>query len=76
MSDNLPMDLEELKKYIKENLSPDEYKIYQEGFAKCKEEQPCLIQAFFAHEAEKPAHLRKTSCMISCPCPRCRPGTM
>jgi hypothetical protein len=40
------------------------------------EEQPCLIQAFFAHEAEKPSHLRKTSCMISCPCPHCSPVMM
>jgi hypothetical protein len=40
------------------------------------EEEPCLIRAYFEHEAEKPAHLRKSYCHISCPCSRCSPGVM
>lgn len=35
--------------------------------------QPCMIEEFFRREQEKPANQRARSCMISCPCPKCRP---
>ncbi len=36
----------------------------------------CLIDAFFAHEAQKPAHLRQNYCHIYCPCHKCNPATL
>lgn len=43
---------------------------------RCHEEQICLIDAFFNREAEKPEHLRKNYCHISCPCRKCKPATL
>lgn len=42
----------------------------------CNNERPCLIDAFFRREAEKPYHLRKNYCHISCPCSKCNPRFM
>jgi hypothetical protein len=42
----------------------------------CIEDKPCLIDAFFRREAEKPEHLRETSCMISCTCRKCNPARL
>ena len=42
----------------------------------CQDEQPCLVDAHFRHEAEKPVHLRTNHFMIACPCRKCNPITM
>lgn len=34
----------------------------------------CMIARFFLEEAKKPAAIRSTACMISCPCRRCNPS--
>lgn len=69
------INIEDLKRVIKELLSPKEYEDYEERLSK-DEEEPCLIRDYFAHEAEKPAHLRKDYCHIYCPCSRCKVGTL
>ena len=48
----------------------------REANRKYCDEEGCLIDAFFRREAEKPAGNRATSCMISCPCRKCNPGTL
>lgn len=47
------------------DLVPGEY------HCRLGEVQPCLIEAYFRHEAEKPAHLRKNYCYIVCRCSKC-----
>lgn len=78
--------IERLKKAVKETLTPSEYEEWEraiqemppvemEGYyAKmgCND-QPCLIDAFFRHQATLPPSQRSNSCMISCPCARCSP---
>lgn len=71
--------IDDLKKAVQEVLTPAEYdqwltdvlRIQQE-----EEQEPCLIEAYFAKEREKPAHLRKDYVFISCPCRRCNPYHM
>lgn len=46
-----------------------------EQHVRCQD-QICLIDAFFSREAEKPEHLRKNYCHISCPCRKCKPATL
>lgn len=41
-----------------------------------RQRSDCLVEQFFREEAKKPPGLRSSSCMISCPCPRCNPYTM
>lgn len=40
------------------------------------EYQRCLVEEFFKKEEQKPSYLRAKSCMISCPCRKCSPGTL
>lgn len=42
----------------------------------CGNDIPCAIDAFFRHEAKKPAHLRKNYCHIACRCRKCNPIMM
>jgi len=37
-----------------------------------KKDEVCLIEERFKREKEKPEHLQSTSCMIYCPCSRCK----
>lgn len=74
---NMLFDLKRLQEVIKETLSPEEYQAWlvksQEPDSK---EHPCLVEAFFRKEAEKPIELRQKFCMISCNCYKCLPYHM
>jgi hypothetical protein len=68
-----------IKRYAEESGIADELDRLDEQYKNDREiiqkdlEQPCLIEAFFKRQAKLPPHLQQTSCMISCPCPRCSP---
>ena len=38
--------------------------------------EKCLLEEALRREQLKPIHLRQTSFMISCPCPKCNPARM
>jgi len=73
------IDLDYLHQVIKEILSPPEYQDWKsamEVVPLLPEEQPCLVEAFFRHQETLPANRRSNTCMISCPCRKCSPGTL
>ena len=73
MLKKFPIDIDALKRAIKETLSPEEYKIFEENCRQDDEDRSCLIINFFKDQQSLPPRLRKDYCYISCPCPRCSP---
>jgi hypothetical protein len=73
MPKKFPIDLDRLKKVIKETLSPEEYQTWEENCRQDDGDRSCLIANFFKDQQSLPPHLRKDYCHISCPCPRCTP---
>lgn len=73
----MKFDLDNLQQCIKDVLTPIEYQAWLE---KIKEpgpkDHPCLVEAFFQREAEKPVEIRQNFCMISCNCHKCVPYHM
>jgi hypothetical protein len=67
--------IEDLKRVIKETLTPDEYQVWQNRMKEYEDNKKhCLIEAFFRHQETLPPAQRKDYCHISCPCPNCSPS--
>ena len=76
MTEKESNDITLLKTIVKDMLGPKIYKKYLddvESAIKKEEERPCLIEAYFRKEAEKPAQQRVNYCYISCSCKKCNP---
>ena len=42
------------------------------NFSISSNKEYCAVDAFFEAEKKKPFHLRSMTCMIACPCAKCR----
>lgn len=81
--------IDDLKRIIKESLTPDEYSEWERKMAEpwpggtgyyAIMDQPqddgdtsCAIRNFFRNQQSLPPEQRQNYCHISCPCRRCNP---
>jgi hypothetical protein len=71
------IDIDRLKEFIKDTLSPEDYRTWQQRMQEYQDnEKNCLVAAFFRDQQSLPPEQRKYHCHISCPCPNCSPGTL
>jgi len=73
-----PINLNDLREAIRKTLTPEEYNTWLENMDKTNiyDDQPCLIDAFFQEQQKLSPQRRTNVCMISCPCPKCKVGTL
>lgn len=56
--------------------SEENYEYSYQDIRNSNKIEVCLLDEAFKREQSKPVHLRATSFMISCPCPKCNPAKM